>query len=166
MCGEDGFILSTIRRWEKNGHIVPIVLYSRWMFLRRDIPLLCSIDEENGSFALPPSLFGSFLSTLPPPPRGENCKINRAKWSFHGSHRVSALSAAQEEELGRQTSRWAGSSRLATPESFPYGTLRCKVLHVLSAVGRSRCAVGQNERANRWTKQTACRQYSACGDCS
>lgn len=70
------------------------------MFLRRDIPSLCSIDEENGGFALPPSLFASFLSTLPPPQRGENCKINRAKWSFHGSHRVSALSAAQEEEEG------------------------------------------------------------------
>lgn len=36
----------------------------------------------------------SFQPPLPPP-RVENCKINRAKWSFHGSHRVSTLSAVQ-----------------------------------------------------------------------
>lgn len=136
----------------------------RWMFLRRDIPSLCSIDEENWSFTLPPSLFASFFSTLPPPPRGENCKINRAKWSFHGSHRVSALSAAQEEERGRQRSRWAGPSRLAIPESLPYGALHCEILHVLSAEGRSRWEVGQNECVNRWTKQTACQRCSACGE--
>lgn len=40
-------------------------------------------------------LFANFLSTPFPPlrSRGENCKINRAKWSFHGSHWVSSLSA-------------------------------------------------------------------------
>lgn len=68
--------------------------------VRSDIPTDCgSMWQMGASLSLPRALPASFHPALPHLSWDENCKINRAKWSCHGSHWVSLLSAAAIKPL-------------------------------------------------------------------